>query len=152
MASTSGLTPKQERFATEVASGKTQGDAYRLAFNVRPDTLAATVLRSASKLMADPTISTRVDELRVPVAEKAQITLEGHLNDLKDLRDKAAKENQFSAAISAEIARGKGSGVHVERSEVTGADGAPLYPPIDTSGLSSATMMELLSARRKSKE
>ena len=115
------LTPKQERFATEVASGKTQGDAYRLAFNVRPDTLAATVLRSASKLMADPTISTRVDELRVPVAEKAQITLEGHLNDLKDLRDKAAKENQFSAAISAEIARGKAAGVNVEKVEIGGS-------------------------------
>ena len=121
MASTSGLTPKQERFATEVASGKTQADSYRVAFNVGVNTKAATVIKRASELMADGDIAGRVSELREPVAEQAQITLEGHLNDLKDLRDKAAKESQFSAAISAEIARGKAAGVNVEKVEIGGS-------------------------------
>jgi hypothetical protein len=51
------------------------------------------------------------------------MTLEGHLADLQMLRDKALQADQFSAAISAEIARGKASGVHVEKSEqhLTGA-------------------------------
>jgi hypothetical protein len=71
--------------------------------------------------MADSNISARVDELRKPVAKKAQITLETHLEDLLKLRDMAASGNQYSAAITAEVARGKASGVHVERSENTGA-------------------------------
>lgn len=67
--------------------------------------------------MADVNISSRVDELRKPIVKKAQITLESHLNDLQSLRNMATKEKQYSAAIAAEIARGKAAGVHVEKSE-----------------------------------
>ena len=42
------------------------------------------------------------------------------------LRNMAAKEKQYSAAITAEVARGKASGVHVERVEHTGKDGGPM--------------------------
>jgi hypothetical protein len=79
--------------------------------------------------MADINVASRVAELREPVARKAQITLESHLDDLLRLRNMAAKEKQYSAAITAEVARGKASGVHIERSELTGKDGAPLTPP-----------------------
>ncbi len=47
------------------------------------------------------------------------MTLEGHLRALAELRDKAKAANQFGAAITAEIARGKASGVHIEKSEQT---------------------------------
>lgn len=120
------LTPKQERFAQEVASGKTQADAYRAAFDVGVNTKPSTVIRSASQLMNDPNIAARVEALREPIAKKAQITLESHLEDLQRIRDAAIEAKQYSAATSAEIARGKASGVHVERSELTGKDGGPL--------------------------
>ena len=123
------LTPKREAFAQAVASGMTQSDAYRAAYKVRPDTKPGSVNVAASKLMSDATIRQRVAELREPVAKKAQITLESHLEDLLKLRDMASEEKQYSAAITAEVARGKASGVHVERSEVTGKDGSPLRPP-----------------------
>lgn len=112
------LTPKQERFAQEVASGKSQADAYRAAYDAelsKPETIHS----KASVLMADGKVAARVAELREPVVQKAQITLESHLADLQMLRDKAMESNQLSAAISAEIARGKASGVHVEKSEQT---------------------------------
>ena len=70
-------------------------------------------------MMADPKIAQRVAELRLPAVAKAQITLESHLRDLMALRNMATKEKLFSAAIAAEIARGKASGVHVEKSEST---------------------------------
>ena len=111
------LTPKQEHFAQHVASGKTQADAYRSAFNtakMKPET----VQQAASRLMANSKVSARVDELRKPIAEKAQITLESHLKDLMMLRNIAVKKDQISAAISAEIARGKAAGVHIEKTEV----------------------------------
>lgn len=110
------LTPKQEAFAMAVASGKSQADAYRAAYNadkMKPPT----VQKRASELMADGEVAGRVAELRKPVADKAQITLESHLRDLMMLRNMAVKEKQISAAITAEVARGKAAGVHVEKSE-----------------------------------
>lgn len=110
------LTAKREKFAQEVASGKSQADAYRVAFsadNMKPET----IIQAASRLMANSNVSARVAELREPIAKKAQMTLESHLKDLEMLRDKALEAAQYSAAISAEIARGKAAGVHVEKSE-----------------------------------
>jgi len=111
------LTPKQEAFAQAIVAGVSQTDAYRAAYKVGPRTKPESVNQQASKLMADLNITSRVAELRLPVAQKAQITLESHLDDLMRLRNMAAKEKQFGAAIAAEIARGKASGVHVERTE-----------------------------------
>lgn len=119
------LTPKQEVFAQSIVSGMNQSDAYRSAYNVKPGTKPVSVNVAASKLMADPNIALMVAELREPVVKKAQMTLESHLDDLLRLRNMAAKDNQFSAAITAEVARGKAAGIHVERTEVTGKDGGP---------------------------
>ena len=115
------LTPKQEAFAQAVVTGLTQSDAYRAAYKVRPGTKAVSINVAASKLMADPNISIRVAKLRETVAKKSQMTLETHLSDLLSLREMAAKGKQYSAAITAEVARGKARGIHVERSENTGA-------------------------------
>ena len=112
------LTPKQEKFAQSVASGMTQADAYRVAYSAA-GSKPSTVQKRASELMASGAIAGRVQELRGPIAKKAQITLESHLEDLQRLRDKALDAEQYSAAITAEIARGKAAGVHVERTEST---------------------------------
>lgn len=64
------LTAKQEAFCLAVAKGMTQADAYRSAYNagnMKPDTIQ----RNACKLMKDNKVSTRVEALRAPVAEKA---------------------------------------------------------------------------------
>jgi type II secretory ATPase GspE/PulE/Tfp pilus assembly ATPase PilB-like protein len=111
------MTPKQEAFAQAVASGMNQSDAYRLAYNAKGK--AAGINVSACKLMADPNVSLRVSQIRAKGAERAAVTLEGHLQTLADLRDAAEKAKQFSAAIAAEIARGKASGIHIEKSEQT---------------------------------
>lgn len=124
------LTPKQEKFALEVASGKTQSDAYRAAFNVRPTTKDTTVNVSASKLMADPNISQRVEELRKPIADKAMVTLESHIERLKELAMMAIDQGQIAAAIKAEELCGKASGVYVEKRQITGADGGPVQHSI----------------------
>lgn len=113
------LTPKQEAFAQAVVTGVSQSDAYRAAYKVGPKTKPETVNQAASRIMADGNVTARVAELRLPVVKKAQITLESHLDDLMKLRNMAAKEKQYSAAITAEIARGKASGIHIEKSERT---------------------------------
>ena len=105
------LTPKQEAFAQAIVTGVNQSDAYRAAYKVRPGTKLESVNVNASKLMADAKVAQRVAELRAPVVQKARITLEGHLEDLKSLRNLAAKAGQYGSAITAEIARGKAAGV-----------------------------------------
>lgn len=117
------LTPKQEAFAQAIVTGVSQSDAYRAAYKVGPKTKPETVNQAASRIMADSNVRARVAELREPVAKRAQITLESHLDDLMRLRNMAAKEKQYSAAISAEISRGKAVGIYVEKIDHASSDG-----------------------------
>lgn len=111
------LTSKQQAFAQAVASGMTHADAYRAAYDASK-MKAAAIQSKAYELMQDGEITARVTELRQPVIEKAQITLQSHLEDLLTLRDGAASRGLFGVAVTAEIARGKASGVRIERAEV----------------------------------
>ena len=109
------LTPKQEQFCLEYVKGKgTASDAYRAVYDCTR-MLPATVNRNAFSLVNNNKVATRIAELRKQAADAAVVTLEGHLNDLKELRDKAAEADQYSAAISAEISRGKAAGLYVEK-------------------------------------
>lgn len=119
------LTPKQEAFAQAVASGMNQSDAYRDAYAAGKMKLTS-INVNASKLVANTKVALRIAELRKPVVEAAQITLTSHLERLKVLSAAAEAGNQYSAAISAEVARGKASGLYVEKTELTGAGGLPL--------------------------
>ena len=112
------LTAKQEAFAQAVVAGSSQADAYRAAYDAQ-DMKAETIHKRSSELMANGAIAGRVQELREPAVKRAQITLESHLEDLQKLRNMAVKGNQYSAAISAEVARGKAAGLYVDRIEGT---------------------------------
>lgn len=123
-----GLTGKQEAFAQAVAAGKSLADAYREAYDCSRSK-DSTVYPRASRLMASGKVKARVAELRAPAVEASGMTLELHLRDLQVLRNKALKLGQLSAAVQAEIARGRAAGVlAAERKqvEVTGKDGGPI--------------------------
>lgn len=93
------LTPKQEKFAQVVASGKSQADAYRAAFECsrsKPDT----IIQSASRLMADRKISARVEQLKAELSEKALWTREDSVLILSDIaRDAKAARKDKTAAV-----------------------------------------------------
>ena len=113
------LTQKQEMFCLAYIETGNATEAYRQAFN--PETASeATINRKAKALMDADKIGARIEALRKPVREKAQITLEAHLNDLKRLRDLAEGEGKYSAAVSAEVSRGKASGLYIDRVESIG--------------------------------
>lgn len=110
------LTPKQEAFAIAYVETGNASEAYRRSYSaskMKPET----VNRNAKVLIDNDKIATRVAEIRKPVVIAAQITLDSHLKRLDALSIAAEESGQFSAAISAEIARGKAAGVHVEKSE-----------------------------------
>ena len=57
------LTPKRALFARCVASGMTQADAYREAYDPKASTTNASIHTLASRLMAEVEIRSRVDTL-----------------------------------------------------------------------------------------
>ena len=118
------LTAKQERFAQLVASeGMTLTAAY-LDAGYSSKALRKSLWESASKLAADAKVAPRVEEIRKAARERAGITLETHLARLDEI-GQAALEGEaevrdgevikivknFGAAVAAEVARGKHSGV-----------------------------------------
>lgn len=110
------LTAKQEAFCLAYLETGNASEAYRRAYNaekMKPET----VNRTAKELLDNPKIAASLAELRRPAVEAAQITLESHLARLAALSEAAEQEGQFSAAITAEVARGKAAGVHIEKSE-----------------------------------
>jgi phage terminase small subunit len=111
------LTIKQENFCLEYVKSGNASEAYKKAY-AAGKMKAASINRLAKQLIDNIKITSRIKELREPVIEKAQITLEGHLADLLTLRELAVKYQQISAAINAEIARGKAAGIHIEKSQV----------------------------------
>lgn len=90
-------------------------EAYRQSYDVSK-TKDESIHRLAHAVLRNVKVSSRLAELRAPVRERAQMTLENHLQRLLDLSKAAEQEGQFGAAITAEVSRGKVCGFYVERS------------------------------------
>lgn len=119
------LTPKREAFALAFVETGNASEAYRRAFDatkMKPASIAV----NASKLLADAKVALRVQELQSKAADACQVTLESHLRRLAELSQKAEREGKYSAAVAAEISRGKAAGLYVDKTELTGAGGGPL--------------------------
>lgn len=119
------MTLKQENFCLAYIETGNASEAYRRAYDSE-NMKSETVAKRASEMLDDGDIAGRIAELRAPVVKSAQITLEQHLEDLKRLRDKAEAAEKFGPAIVAETARGKASGLYVDKAEITGKDGGPI--------------------------
>ena len=113
------LTPKQEAFCIAYIETGNATEAYRRAYEPTTNK-EATLNRSAKALVDNPKIASRVSELRAPVIEAAQLTLESHLEELKRLRDAALSAEKYGPAINAEVARGRASGFYVEKVSLQG--------------------------------
>ena len=114
------LTPKQEAFCLAYIETGNASEAYRRSYNAGKMS-ASTVNRTAKELVDNPKITARLQELRAPAVEKAQITLEQHLRDLQRLRDLAEASEKYGPAVTAEMARGKASGLYVDKVEHSGS-------------------------------
>ena len=102
------LTPKQEKFAQNVAKGMRKKDAAQQAgYSEKNAGRAGTVLSSDQ----NPLVKNRIHELQTKAADKADLTLGTHLVDLKEIRDGAMRNGAWSAAVTAEVARGKAAGL-----------------------------------------
>lgn len=112
------LTAKQEAFCLAYVESGNATEAYRSA-GYSPGSSDKTTNEAASRLLKNSKVSARIAAIRAPAADAARMTLEGHLKRLQHLSQIAERRGQMNAAITAEIARGKASGVHVEKTEST---------------------------------
>ena len=115
MARTPILTDRQKQFAELLVynDGKLSPAqcAMEAGYTSRPRQTASE-LRNPKVY---PLVSKYIGELRAEVQEKFGIDLGRHLGELAKLRDDAMKKGAWSAAINAEVARGKAGGLYVDQ-------------------------------------
>jgi len=107
---------RHERFAQEVASGRSQSDAYESA-GFRSATPAATKA-NASRLMSRPEVRERVAELQVAQGRQSEIKRGDMIDMLLADRARAHANRQIAAAVRAAELIGKMLGMFVDRREV----------------------------------
>src|SRR5210317_1280334 len=110
------LTPKQIKFAQELVYNEGRKTATQCAIEAKYSEDRAHV--TASELQNPkmyPLVVQYIGQLRAEIQKKYDITFESHLAQLGDMRNKALDNKAWTAAINAEVARGKAAGLYVEQ-------------------------------------
>jgi len=94
------LTAKQEAFAQAIADGKDQATAYRAAYDAE-SMKDESVYSQASKLMKNPKVTTRVNELKKVTADKQLWTREMSVKGLMQAFKVANAEKSASGMTGA---------------------------------------------------
>ena len=109
------LTERQIKFAELLVYNEGRKSpsecAYEAGYKTRPRQ-AASELRNPK---IAPLVVKYIGELRAEIQEKYGITFEKHIGELAKLREDARAKGAWSAAINAEIARGKSGGLYVDQ-------------------------------------
>jgi phage terminase small subunit len=107
--------PRRERFAQEIAKGKTYTKAYVVA-GYRPHD------GNACTLAQHPEVIARLEELRSKAAHDVEVTVGSLIREAGEIQAAAIAAGQMAAAVSALTAKAKIAGKWIERKE-TGAPG-----------------------------
>lgn len=114
---------RHERFAQELAKGKTADEAYVIAGYVENR-------KNAARLKANEGIRARIEEILARVAEKAEWSAADRLATLKEIVD-ASKQVDHRAAIAAIAEANKMQGSHAPaKTEIAGNADAPIIHKI----------------------
>jgi len=104
--------PKHERFAQELAKGKTADEAYVIAGYKENRGNAAT-------LKANQSILDRVQELQTVASMRVEVTVASLIKEAGEIQAAAMQEKQLSAASAALTIKAKLAGLWVDKSENT---------------------------------
>ena len=110
------LTEMQQKFAELLVYNEGRKTPTECAVEAGYDKDSAHVraseLRNPNKY---PGVVKYIGELREELQKKYEITFEKHVAELAKLRDSSRDKGAWSAAINAEVARGKAAGLYVEQ-------------------------------------
>ena len=110
------LTPKQMKFAELLVTNEgklTATEAAKQAgYEPERARFTASELRNPNRY---PLVVKYIGELRTELQKKYEVTYENHVSELAKIRNDALKKGAWSAAVNAEVARGKAAGLYVEQ-------------------------------------
>lgn len=118
------ITPKQEEFVRIYCCedvSQTEA-AVRAGYSKKSAHAIASQLLNGAHY---PHVVARVLEVKNELAQKYEVTFEGHVRKLAEIRDQALNEGSYAAAVAAEKNRGQAAGLYIERKEI-------LHGKIDT--------------------
>jgi len=110
------LTEMQMKFAHEVISNEGRKNGFECAIDAGYSKDRARV--TASELQNPrkyPLVVKYMGELREEYQKKYAVTYERHISELAKIRIDALKKGAWSAAVNAEVARGKAAGLYIEQ-------------------------------------
>ncbi len=110
------LTEMQMKFAHEVVSNEGRKNGFECArdagYSIDRARVTASELQSPKKY---PLVVKYIGELREEYQKKYAVTFERHISELARIRIDALKKGAWSAAVNAEVARGKAAGLYIEQ-------------------------------------
>ena len=110
------LTEMQKKFAYELVSNEGRMTKYECAIAAGYAEDRARVTGSElTNPRKYPMVVQYIGELREEFQKKYEVTFEKHITELAKLREESRKKGAWSAAINAEVARGKAAGLYVEQ-------------------------------------
>ena len=110
------LTDQQMKFAYELVTNEGRKTATECA--VDAGFAKDSARQYASKLQNPklyPLVVKYIGELREEWQKKYEVTYEKHIAELGQIRKAALKKGAWSAAVNAEVARGKAAGLYIEQ-------------------------------------
>ena len=110
------LTEMQQKFAHELVSNEGRKYAYQCAIDAgyAKDRARQTAWELQNPKM-HPLVVKYIGELREEYQKKYAVTFERHISELCKIRQDALNKGAWSAAVNAEVARGKAAGLYIEQ-------------------------------------
>ena len=106
----------QQKFAHELVSNEGRKYGYQCAIDAgyAKDRARQTAWELQNPKM-HPLVVKYIGELREEYQKKYAVTFERHISELGKIRQDALKKGAWSAAVNAEVARGKAAGLYIEQ-------------------------------------
>ena len=110
------LTEMQRKFAHEIVTneGRKNGTECAISAGYAQDSagVRAAELQNPKRI---PLVVRHIGELREEYQKKYAVTFERHISELARIRIDALSKGAWSAAVNAEVARGKAAGLYIEQ-------------------------------------
>jgi hypothetical protein len=138
------LTEKQAEFARQIVAGKTQGEAYTLAYLPPDGSKPETVAHLASRVARRPAVAAEIARIRSKIDRRVLVPINERLKLLAEIfTDPVTKSTDRTQAI---LAYSKISGDQApDRQELSGPGGGPI--PVLTASV--GPLVARLSARER---
>lgn len=114
------LTAKQEKFVQNIIQGMSQADAYRSAYSTK-NMSDKSVWESASRLMNDVKVASRVQELREQLTKSTIMTAQQRLEWLTNIINSETETTTDKLKASDQMNKMQGEYVQKVEAEVTNA-------------------------------